>query len=92
MRSGVRCSSVVRPAFEQRVDDDPLGRREHDRLDELLALDTPAVAAHELHPRAGQRDVEHAGVRRVRQVEANDLALPTANDGSVSPATSMTLP
>ena len=61
--------------LEERVDDDPLGRREHDRLDELLALDTAAVAADELQPRPRQRDVEDARVGGVREVEANDLAL-----------------
>ena len=61
--------------LEERVDDDPLGRCEHDRLDELLALDTAAVAADELQPRPRQRDVEDARVGGVREVEANDLAL-----------------
>ena len=62
--------------FEQHVHDDALRRRDDDRLDELLALDPAAVAAHELHARARQRDVEDARVGRVRQVEADDLALP----------------
>ena len=62
--------------LEQHVHDDALRRREDDRLDELLALDPAAVAADELHARARQRDVEHARVGRVRQVEADDLALP----------------
>ena len=60
--------------LEQHVHDDPLGRRQHDVLDELLALAAPAVAADELHARSGQRDLEHAGVGGVRQVQAHDLA------------------
>ena len=39
---------------EQHVDDDTLRRRKDDVLDELLMLDVAAVAADELHPRAGQ--------------------------------------
>ena len=74
-RSGVRCSSVSRPGpVEEDVDDGPLGRGEHDLVDDLLALVAAAVPADELHPRAGQGNVEDTRVRRVRQVEADDLA------------------
>ena len=59
---------------EQHVHDGPLGRRQHDVLDELLALAAPAVAADELHARSGQRDLEDAGVGGVRQIQAHDLA------------------
>ena len=61
--------------LEQHVHDGALRRCEHNRLDELLPLDPAAVAAHDLHARAWQCDVEHARVGRVRQVEADDLAL-----------------
>ena len=60
--------------LEEHVDHDPLRRRQDHRVDELLALVAAAVAADELHPRARQCDVEHARVRGVGQVEANDLA------------------
>ena len=60
--------------LEAHVDDDALGRGEDDVLDELLVLDAAAVAADELHPRARQRDLEHPGVGRVRQVQPHDLA------------------
>ena len=60
---------------EQDVDDDPLGGRENDRLDELFLLAAAAVAADELHLRARKRDVEDARVRGVRQVDPNDLVL-----------------
>ena len=63
---------------EEDVDDDPLRRREHDRVDELLALVPPAVAADELHARPRERDVEHPRVRGVREIEADDLALSRA--------------
>ncbi len=60
--------------LEERVDHDPLGGSEDHRVDELLLLVAAAVAADELHPRARKMDLEHARVRGVGQVEANDLA------------------
>ena len=39
--------------LEAHVDDDPLGGRQDDVLDELLVLDAAAVAADELHPAPG---------------------------------------
>ena len=71
-RAVLQCQLARR--LEQHVHDDPLGRRQHDVLDELLALAAPAVAADELHARSGQRDLEHAGVGGVRQIQAHDLA------------------
>jgi hypothetical protein len=59
---------------EEDVDNDPLGGREQHLLDKLLVLVATAVGADELHARAGQGDVEDAGVRRVGQEEADDLA------------------
>jgi hypothetical protein len=77
VRSGVAVLQRQRAGrVEQDVDDDPLGRREDDVLDELLVLDPAAVAADELHPRARQRDLEYARVRRVGEVEAHDFAGP----------------
>ena len=64
----------VAHGVEAHVDDRALGRRENDRLDELLPLAAAAVAADELHPAAADGDVEHARVGGVDQVEANDLA------------------
>ncbi len=63
---------------EERVDHNPLRRRQDHRVDELLALAAAAVSADELDPRSWQRNVEHARVRGVGQVEANDL--PGARD------------
>ena len=60
--------------LEERVDDDPFGRRQHDLFDELLMLDPAAVAADELHPRTRQLDLEHAGVGGIGQEEPNDLS------------------
>ena len=60
--------------LEERIDHDPLGGCEHDRLDELLTLDAAAVAADELQLGSWQRDVEDARVGRVREIEANHLA------------------
>ena len=75
MRSGVRCSRVSLPRLlEEHVDDDALRRGEDHRVDEGLALVAAAVAADELHTRAGQRDVEDTRVGGVGQVEADDLA------------------
>ena len=59
---------------EQHIDDDAFGGREQRCFDELLPFDTAAVTADELHPRAGQGDVEDARVRGVGQVETNDFA------------------
>jgi hypothetical protein len=61
--------------LEQHVDHRPLGGSQDDLFDELLVLHPPAVAADELHPCAGQRDLEHPGVGGVGQVDAHDLAL-----------------
>ena len=71
---GVVLQRELAGPVEQDIDDDPLGRREDHVVDELLVLDVAAVAADELHPRARQLDLEHAGVGGVRQVEAHDLA------------------
>ena len=77
VRPGVRCSSVTTPGSAKSTSTTaPLRRREHDRLDELVALVAAAVAADELHPRAGQGDVEDPRVGGVRQEEAHDLARP----------------
>jgi hypothetical protein len=61
---------------EEDVDYDALRGRDQDLLDDLLALIAPAVAPDELHAGARQRDVEHPCVRRVREVQAHDLAPP----------------
>ena len=75
--------------LEQHVDDGPLRRRQHDVLDELLALDAAAVAADELHPRPGQRDLEHARVGGVGQVDsARPRPACAVSASSGSPATS----
>ncbi len=60
--------------LEEDVDDDALGGSKQHLFDELLTLVVTAVGADELHPCARQGDVEDAGVGRVREVEANDLA------------------
>ena len=60
--------------LEQHIDDGPLRRSEDHVLDELLVLDAAAVAADELHPGPGQRDLEHARVGGVGQVDAHHLA------------------
>ena len=78
--------------LEERIDHDSLGGCEHDRLDELLTLDAAAVAADELQLGSWQRDVEDARVGRVREVEANHLALLCGERRLVSPPTSRTLP
>ncbi len=59
---------------EEHVDDDALGRRQHHVVDELLVLDVAAVAADELDLSSGERDLEHARVRGVRQVEPDHFA------------------
>ena len=59
---------------EEHVDDDALGGREQDLVDELLVLVVAGVGADELHLRARQRHVEDARVGGVREVEAHDLA------------------
>ena len=79
--------------LEEHVDDHPLGRSQHDLLDETLLLDAAAVTAGELHARPGQLDLEHARVGRIGQ----DTGGPPRRGGrsartSVSPATSRTLP
>jgi hypothetical protein len=66
-----RCRSRL---FEQHVHDNALRRRDDYRVDELVALDPAAVAAHELHACARQRDVEDPRVGCVRQVKTDDLA------------------
>jgi hypothetical protein len=43
-------------------------------LDELSVFEAAAVAADELYPGVGDRDVEHPSVRGVHQIETNDLA------------------
>ncbi len=60
--------------LEQHVDDRPLRGCEHHLLDERLALVAAAVAAHQLHARAADGEVEDARVRRVHEVQAHDLA------------------
>ena len=73
---------VRRPVLEPRdagsveldVDDRALRGSEQDLLDERLALVATAVAADELHPSVGDRDVEDPGVGRVDEVEPDDLA------------------
>ena len=60
--------------IEPHVHDVPLGRPDHDALDPLFALVVPDVSRHDLHPCAGEREVERAGVRDVREEEAHDLA------------------
>ena len=82
---------LARPV-EEDVHDDALRGRKDDRVDELLVLDAAAVAADELHPRARKGDVEHARVRGVREVEANDLPACASSARCGSPPTSMTLP
>ena len=59
---------------EQDVHDDALGGSQEHLLDELLVLVVPAVPAHELHPGTRDRHVEDPRVRRVREVEADNLA------------------
>ena len=59
---------------EEDVDDDALRGSEKSLLDELLVLVVAAVAADELHARPRQGHVEDAGVRRVREMEADDFA------------------
>jgi hypothetical protein len=59
---------------EEHVDDDALRRRQQHFLDELLVLVVAGVGADQLQLRARQGDVEDARVRRVGEVEANDLA------------------
>ena len=61
-------------SLEQHIDHRALRRSEHHVINELLVLHMAAVAADQLHARARQRHLEHPGVRRVRQVEADDLA------------------
>ena len=75
MRPGVRCSSANVPGASKRTSTiGPLGRREEHFVDERLVFVAATVAADELHPRAGEGDVEQPGVRGVREVEAHDLA------------------
>ena len=62
--------------LEQHIDHNPLRRRQDHGVDPLLPLHVTAVAADELHPSAGERDVEHAGVGGVDQVEAQHLPEP----------------
>ena len=60
------------PRFaEAHVHDVPLGGRDHHTLDPRLALKRPGVRRDELHPRAGERQVQRARVRHVREVEAH---------------------
>jgi hypothetical protein len=47
---------------EQDVDDGPLGRCQQHPRDELLVLHPAAVPADQLHPGAGQPDVEDGSV------------------------------
>ena len=61
---------------EQNINHHALRRRENHVLDELLVLDMAAVAAHELHPRPRERNLEHSCVGGVRQVEPDNLAEP----------------
>ena len=89
--------SVLEPhlpgVVEQHVDDGPLRGSEQHLVDERLALVATAVAADQLHPRAGEGEVEDPRVRRVDEVEAHDLAdAPPRRRTSVSPLISMTLP
>ena len=59
--------------LEEDVDDEPLGRRQQDLLDEPLVLVVSAVSADQLHASSRERHVEHAGVGGVGEVEAHDL-------------------
>jgi hypothetical protein len=60
---------------EEHIDDDALGGRQDDVLDHLLALVAAAVATDQLHPGPGDADLEDARVRRIGQIEADDLTL-----------------
>ena len=70
---------------EEDVEDDPLGRREDHRLDELLVLAAAAVAADDLHPCVGDGEVEDAGVGGVGEVEADHLVPPRARGAAPAP-------
>ena len=64
---------VLARLLEENVDDEPLGRRQENLLDEALVFVVSAVSADELHASSRQRHVEHAGVGGVGEVEAHDL-------------------
>ena len=59
---------------EEHVDDDTLRRGKQHLVDEFLVLVMPGVGADQLHLSARHSYVEDAGVRRVGEVEAHDLA------------------
>ena len=65
--------NVLARLLEEDVDDEPLGRRQENLVDEAFVLVVSAVSADELHASSGQRHVEHAGVCGVGEVEAHDL-------------------
>ncbi len=67
---------------EVHVDDHTLGRGEQHLVDELFVLVMAAVAADQLHLRAGHGHIEDTRVGRVREVEAHDLA-PFSVEGKV---------
>ena len=77
---------------EQNVDDNALRGSDQDLLDELFALVVSAVRPYKLHLSAGEGDVEDPRVRRVREIEADDLALLRLELQGASPEMSMTLP
>ena len=82
MNGGERVDAVRRAVLERQlaglvkehIEYRALGRGQYDLLNELLVLDVATVPADELHPCARQRNLEGAGVRGVREVEAHDLA------------------
>src|SRR3982750_2518486 len=62
-------------AVELHVDDVPLGGGDHDARHPFLALEVADVSRHELHARAGYREIECPRVRDVREKEPDDVAL-----------------
>src|ERR671919_2037302 len=72
-----RCTVLepnVSRSVELHVHNRPLRGRQHDLLNELLALVASAVSAHELHPSAVHGDVEDPCVGSVDEVDADDLS------------------
>ena len=82
--SGVRCLQVdLARGVEQNINDCSLRWREEHLVDERLALVATAVATDELVCGSRESDVEDSRVRRVHDVQTNDLAgaASPANDG-----------
>ena len=59
---------------ESHVHDVSLGGRHDDALHPFLALILTGVAPNQLHPRAGERQIERPRARRIGEEKAHDLS------------------